>query len=370
LIRSQREPIETSSNASAFKGDPFTLSADADRDDDREDPFGSVSDEDPFGDVEEEEEEEEDDPRVARRDDFFETTTTTDRVDPSIDVVSNAIVDASPLPVTSPSPLQKRPVPEVNQSHEETLRWALRGMDALDKNDYETCESAFKAATKLAVAGRAPSVRAAVKCRSYAVAARALRFARAVSSTIVKEGNTQQKLVGRNLAAAIELARLARHVAALPLDAKHRACLCRFAAAWHFKLGDVESGSRYLAAAATAAASAARFEGEDGERARVAIASLARCARAMERGAKPGGPFAFADDTRSASEVSGDAWEVPGWVCAATLRSLRRNTDVESNPEMKGLAAVECARCRTAHCEAFALGDGAACAVCDQPFRT
>ena len=27
---------------------------------------------------------------------------------------------------------------------------------------------------------------------------------------------------------------------------------------------------------------------------------------------------------------------------------------------MKGLAAVECARCRTAHCEAFALGDGAA----------
>jgi hypothetical protein len=94
-----RKPIETSSNASAFKGDPFTLSADADRDDDREDPFGSVSDEDPFGDVEEEEEEEEeDDPRVARRDDFFETTTTTDRVDPSIDVVARAIVDASPLP--------------------------------------------------------------------------------------------------------------------------------------------------------------------------------------------------------------------------------------------------------------------------------
>ena len=55
-----REPItsSTSSNASAFKGDPFTLTADADRDDDREDPFGSVSDEDPFGDVEEEEEEE------------------------------------------------------------------------------------------------------------------------------------------------------------------------------------------------------------------------------------------------------------------------------------------------------------------------
>jgi hypothetical protein len=243
-------------------------------------------------------------------------------------------------------------------------------MAALDTCDYETCESAFKAATKLAVAGRAPSVRAAVKCRSYAVAARALRFARAVSSTIVKEGNTQKKLVGRNLAAAIELARLARHVAALPLDAKHRACLCRFAAAWHFKLGDVESGSRYLAAAATAAAFAARFEGEDGDRARVAIASLARCARAMERGAKPGGPFAFADETQSASEVSADASEVPGWVCAATLRSLRRNTDVESNPEMKGLAAVECARCRTAHCEAFALGDGAACAVCDQPFRT
>ena len=366
-----REPIKpTSSNASAFKGDPFTLSADADRDDDREDPFGSVSDEDPFGDVEEEEEEEEeDDPRVARRDDFFETTTTTDRVDPSIDVVARAIVDASPPPVTSPSPLRSRPVHEVNRSHEETLRWALRGMDALDTCDYETCESAFKAATKLAVAGRAPSVRAAVKCRSYAVAARALRFARAVSSTIVKEGNVP-KLVGQNLAAAIELARLARHVAALPLDARHRACACRFAAAWHFKLGAFESGSRYLAAAATAAASAARFEGEDGERARVAIASLARCARAMERGAKPGGPFAFADETQSSSEVSADAWEVPGWVCAATLRSLRRNTDAESNPEMKGLAAVECARCRTAHCEAFALGDGAACAVCDQPFRT
>ena len=40
-----------------------------------------------------------------------------------------------------------------------------------------------------------------------------------------------------------------------------------------------------------------------------------------------------------------------------------RRTDAE------GSGAVECARCRAAHCEAFAGGDGAACAVCDQPFR-
>ena len=356
--------------ASQIVRDPFT-EADDDRDDDREgeDPFGSVSDEDPFGDAEEEEEEEEEEEAkkmsVARRDDVFETTTV--RVDPSIDVVARAIVDESRPPVTSPSQLLRpRPVTKINRSHQETLRYALRGMDALEKCDYETCESAFKAATKLAVAGRAPSVKAAVKCRSYAVAARALRFARAVSSTI-----SGKNLVGQNLAAAIELARLARHVSALPLDARHRACACRFAAAWHFRLGAFESGSRYLAAAAAAAASAARFEGEDGDRARVALASLARCARAMERGAEPGGPFARAetekklDETR-ASEALGDASEVPGWVCAATLRSLRQTGD----PDTQGLAAVECARCRTAHCEAFALGDGATCAVCDQPFRT
>ena len=191
---------------------------------------------------------------------------------------------------------------------------------------------------------------------------------------------------GNNVSAARELARLARHIAALPLDAKHRACACRFAAAWHFRLGAVALGGEYLAAAAAAAASAARLEGEEtreGASARAALAPLARCARAVSRGAKPGGPFASGADAAAAAAalrsalLHPDANETAGWVCAATLRSLtaRRSpltdsTDDAHRTDTEGSGAVECARCRAAHCEAFAGGDGAACAVCDQPFRT
>ena len=188
---------------------------------------------------------------------------------------------------------------------------------------------------------------------------------------------------GKNVSAARELARLARHIAALPLDAKHRACACRFAAAWHFRLGAVALGGEYLAAAAAAAASAARLEGEgtrEGASARAALAPLARCAIAVSLGAKPGGPFASGADAaaaaalRSAAAANANENETPGWVCAATLRSLtaRRpptSTDDAHRTDAEVSGAVECARCRAAHCEAFAGGDGAACAVCDQPFR-
>ena len=185
------------------------------------------------------------------------------------------------------------------------------------------------------------------------------------------------------MSAARELARLARHIAALPLDAKHRACACRFAAAWHFRLGAVALGGEYLAAAAAAAASAARLEGEgtrEGASARAALAPLARCAIAVSLGAKPGGPFASGADAAAAAAalrsalLHPDANETAGWVCAATLRSLTApagpdSTDDAHRTDTEGSCAVECARCRAAHCEAFAGGDGAACAVCDQPFR-
>ena len=360
---------------------------------DEDDPFGAVSDEDPFGDAEEEEEEEEQEEDVSPRDataidsrSNHETTT----------VVPSRVFDDARRVVGA-----ALPPPPTNRTHPETLQWALRGIAALESCDYETCELAFKAATKLAVAGRAPSIRAAVKCRSYAVAARAARFARAVSSTIETESPTRRAFgddtkentpgvfvlsKGNNVSAARELARLARHIAALPLDAKHRACACRFAAAWHFRLGAVALGGEYLAAAAAAAASAARLEGEEtreGASARAALAPLARCSRAVSRGAKPGGPFASGADAATAAAalrsalLHPDANETAGWVCAATLRSLtaRRSpltdsTDDAHRTDTEGSGAVECARCRAAHCEAFAGGDGAACAVCDQPFRT
>ena len=147
-----------------------------------------------------------------------------------------------------------------------------------------------------------------MKCRSYAIAARAARFARAVASTIengspterafgddAKENRARTTHVfvlskGNNASAARELARLARHIAALPLDAKHRVRVS-LAAAWHFRLGAVALGGEYLAAAAAAAASAARLEGEESDQALRArrAAPLARCARAISRGAKPGG---------------------------------------------------------------------------------
>ena len=383
-------------------------------DEDEDDPFGAVSDEDPFGDAEEEEEEEEEEKDVSPRDATAidsrsnrETTAAPSPFEDARRVIGAAVppppgAKAAPAPVEAPPP---RPVARAaNRTHPETLQWALRGIAALESCDYETCELAFKAATKLAVAGRAPSVRAAVKCRSYAIAARAARFARAVASTIENGSPTERAFgddakenrarttrrafvlsKGNNASAARELARLARHIAALPLDAKHRACACRFAAAWHFRLGAVALGGEYLAAAAAAAASAARLEGEEtrqGASARAALAPLARCARAISRGAKPGGPFASGADTvpapaGSPSAYAADANETAGWVCAATLRSLSASARPESaadderirRTDAEGSGAVECARCRAAHCEAFAGGDGAACAVCDQPFR-
>ena len=349
---------------------------------DQDDPFGAASDEDPFSEAEEEEAAEEE----ARRD--------ASRVESAATSVRRRPRAASPAP-------RPRVARAANRTHVETLRWASRGIDALEKSDYETCELAFKAATKLAVAGHAPSVHAAAKCRAYAVAARALRLARAVSLTVetdardasvardadlrdasvTRDARERSRFVpskGRNLSAARELARLARHLAALPLDAKHRACACRFAAVWHFRLGARALGGEYLAAAAAATAYAAQFEGEEGARARAALAPLARCARAAARGAKPGGPFLVGDvasDEGEARAFSADPAEVAGWVCAATLRSLSARDSRADRSDDAGLAAteggaaVECARCRAAHCEAFARGDNATCAVCDAPFR-
>ena len=366
----------------AFSNAPVSVAIDDAPTDD--DPFGAVSDEDPFGDAEEEEEEEE-----ASRD-----AAPNARAGEAVGAVGAAAqLEAEPLnPKPPPRPLAPR---VLNQTHPETLRWSLRGIEALERSDYETCESAFKAATKRAVSGAAPSVKAAAKCRSYAVAARALRFARAVSQTIETDASAGDDASkedasvakpkrfdlsrGRNLAAARELARLARHVAALPLDAKHRACACRFAAAWHFRLGAHALGGEYLAAAATATAVAAQFEGEEGARARAALAPLARCAHAVARGAKPGGPFR---EVVTKFPFAPDASEVAGWVCAATLRSLaaspdsrRANADASDDAARRAVtegsfsAAAECARCRAAHCEAFARGENATCAVCDAPFR-
>ena len=253
---------------------------------------------------------------------------------------------------------------------------------------------------KLAVACRAPSVRAAVKCRSYAIAARAARFARAVASTIENESPTERAfgddakenrgndarafvLSKGNNASAGELARLARHIAALPLDAKHRACACR---SRRRGIQTRRGGSRRRVLGRRRRRRRER-RGSEGENAtrrpRAPLSRRSRDARAaISRGAKPGGPFASGADTvpapaGSPSAYAADANETAGWVCAATLRSLsarrpsrkRRRRRTDRGTDAEGSGAVECARCRAAAREAFAGGDGAACAVCDQPFR-
>ena len=369
-----------------------------------------MSDEDPFGDAEEEEEEEEEEKDVSPRDATADRPRRIANDRRAIAVRGRATRhrrrgspaagrEGGSAPVEAPPP--RSAARAANRTHPETLQWALRGIAALESCDYETCELAFKAATKLAVAGRAPSVRAAVKCRSYAIAARAARFARAVASTIENGSPTERAFgddakenrarttrrafvlsKGNNASAARELARLARHIAALPLDAKHRACACRFAAAWHFRLGAVALGGEYLGRRRRRRERrAARGRGNATRRSRAPRRAAARCARAIPR-RETGRSVASGADTvpapaGSPSAYAADANETAGWVCAATLRSLSASARPESaadderirRTDAEGSGAVECARCRAAHCEAFAGGDGAACAVCDQPFR-
>jgi hypothetical protein len=182
------------------------------------------------------------------------------------------------------------------------------------------------------------------------------------------------------LAAARELARLARHLAALPLDFAHRSCVARFAAVWHARAGLAKRAAAYAAAAAAAAA--AEVVSASGAaakaKAKAKAASLARCAFGFE-GTGFFFPYGKDDDARSlrARSIAEDAYEsrvsssgeTPGWVCAATARSLRFGTFGRTDSDGDDDAA-ECERCRATHCASFAKSAGALCAVCDAPFAS
>jgi hypothetical protein len=57
--------------------------------------------------------------------------------------------------------------------------------------------------------------------------------------------------------AAAEVARLSRHLAALPLDGQHRATLLRFAAVWNLRAGNLKVAAAMLATLAAATGAAA-----------------------------------------------------------------------------------------------------------------
>jgi hypothetical protein len=137
--------------------------------------------------------------------------------------------------------------PPVSEAHLPTARAASAGLRAFEASDYDPAEMAFKTATRRAavetlapVRGRGKIVR---KCVAYAVACRILRHVRVVCEflavQIAENPGPNPGGVGstspwndpnghpHRRQAAIEIARLTRHLAALPLDPTHVAAALR-----------------------------------------------------------------------------------------------------------------------------------------------
>mmetsp|Transcript_24352 Transcript_24352/g.60549 ORF Transcript_24352/g.60549 Transcript_24352/m.60549 type:complete len:274 (-) Transcript_24352:164-985(-) len=159
-------------------------------------------------------------------------------------------------------------------------------------------------------------------------------------------------------ATAAEIARLSRHLASLPLDAKHRAVILRFAAVWNLRAGRTRAAAGMLATLSSAG----------GAHAVGATSALRRCAAAaagMRGGDGDGGRDAGGGSGKNESDDA--SVDLRGAMCAATLASLPPRPLYPS-------AAVDfqrrvriCAVCLAAHA-AEAAQPGAPCAVCDTPF--
>jgi hypothetical protein len=137
--------------------------------------------------------------------------------------------------------------PPAIEAHLPTARAVSAGLRAFEASDYDPAEMAFKTATRRAavetlapVRGRGKIVR---KCVAYAVACRILRHVRVVCEflavQIAENPGPNPGGVGSNSPwndpnghphrrqATIEIARLTRHLAALPLDPTHVAAALR-----------------------------------------------------------------------------------------------------------------------------------------------
>jgi hypothetical protein len=399
------------------------------------DPFGELSDgasddDDPFGELSDDYDETQETPSTP----FPENGPTQNafgsplpnpgwnRVNENVvPAMVGGVVASMDAPKSSPVRSTKPPKPAapVNRTHDATLRLALLGIAALEANDFDTSELHFKAATKLAVTGNTPCLQAAVKCRAYCVASRALRLCKAVAATVEEGGELGEGVDGvnargvtrqgeskkqkwrcpsqNNLDAALEIARLSRHLVSLPLDFKHRVCVCRFAVVWHQRAGLIKRAGEFLSVVSNATRVASEYEGK--ENTKEIFLQITRCARFVADGGVPYGAFETDNGTQAHHNVSSEENlelhiqknERPGWVCAATLRSLRpgggseSDGSIETNENRKdesindspgrdesttnassGLVGVECSRCRTAHSTQF-VKSGGVCAVCDMP---
>ena len=254
----------------------------------------------------------------------------------------------------------------MDPAHAPTLECISSGMAAFDSGDFASAEVSFARATRFAAEGACPGPRAVRKCRSYALASRLLRHAATLAAACARAEvtgsnpgtETTRTTPGpasawsnpsaNGRAAAAEISRVARHLAALPLDVRHRATILRFAAVWNIRAGHVAWASGALAAAAK---SEDARRGEDasaatktGRRKRPPSAEVTRrCAAAAAAGLTPFGPARYAAAT--------PAEERPGRVCAATLRTAPTNAPTKT-----------CRACRATHLDDALVGE--ACAAC------
>jgi hypothetical protein len=136
------------------------------------------------------------------------------------------------------------------------------------------------------------------------------------------------------------MSRLTRHLAALALDRGHRVVVLRFAAVWNARAGCAIAASRMLASASEGA----RARGDVD-----AAAALTKLSAGARRGGGGGGRERVAG-------VPLD--EIPGVLCAATLRSL---------PAAGSAGCATCARCAATHWGGE--GKAVACAFCDASLR-
>ena len=242
----------------------------------------------------------------------------------------------------------------MDPAHAPTLEFISSGMAAFDSGDFASAEVSFARATRFAAEGACPGPRAVRKCRSYALASRLLRHAATLAAACARAevtgsnpGTETTRPPGpsdawsnpsaNGRAAAAEMSRVARHLAALPLDVRHRATILRFAAVWNIRAGHVAWASGALAAAADASAA-------KGRRKRPPSAEVTRrCAAAAAAGSTPFGPARYAAAT--------PAEERPGRVCAATLRTAPTNAPTKT-----------CRACRATHLDDALVGE--ACAAC------
>ena len=158
---------------------------------------------------------------------------------------------------------------------------------------------------------------------------------------------------------AVELARLGRHLAALPLDPTHRCTVTRFAVVWNYRAGNRKTATAMLGSLVLYAGTIPKRVDLDFDL--LAVVSCAVAAHA--RGATPFDPPSTTTDGDWKSKSSSldenvPAGEDPALICAATLRTISSGTE------------ARCGVCGATHgsdAAAAAAGAGPKCAVCDSP---